>query len=459
MFGWFEPKCPLETSLKTWTEWRMRWLADTLGIDRLRKARVILPDDQFFPGEYHGTPEDAQRMFELLCGWMAVEPASIRLEVVSDREPTEATASDAVGIIHVLESDLEDPVPMVALLAHQLAREILLQDRFVTSDTPDHQRVIDLVPVYLGLGLFTANSSIIRRSIGSEGDLSKWMVQRNGYLPSHVVGYALALFAYMRGEGPAEWGRHLRPDARETYDKGLRYLRRSSDVLFHPDTIREPLAARNAEALRRRLEEGSPTLRLHTLWAVLEQPFGDEPLLAAVVNCLDHRDDAVIVGAVEVLGAWRGDLPAETVDRLLDLTARASTEVRAAAAVALGSRRQNPERVVPEVAVLLTYNNSRVRDAAITGLSQFGADARFAAKPIAGALLEALVKCEGEKIDVLADTLSAVFAESPELFDVCFEKTNPELRHLAEAALRESARRKRRWERSNAAASQGNASS
>jgi hypothetical protein len=42
MFGWFVPKCPLNTREK-WTEDRMRWLADRFGIDRLLSAKVVLP--------------------------------------------------------------------------------------------------------------------------------------------------------------------------------------------------------------------------------------------------------------------------------------------------------------------------------------------------------------------------------------------------------------------------------
>jgi len=62
MFGWFAPKCPLRTGEKTWTETRMRWLADTFGVDRLLKAHVLVPTPTSFPTPYHGTPADAQHV-------------------------------------------------------------------------------------------------------------------------------------------------------------------------------------------------------------------------------------------------------------------------------------------------------------------------------------------------------------------------------------------------------------
>lgn len=54
MLGWFSAKCPLDTREKTWTELRLRWLADQLGIDTLVNARVVLPTADFFPESFEG---------------------------------------------------------------------------------------------------------------------------------------------------------------------------------------------------------------------------------------------------------------------------------------------------------------------------------------------------------------------------------------------------------------------
>ena len=61
MFGWFAPKCPLGTYEKKWTESRMRWLVDKLGLERLLQTEVILPTDKYFPEPYQGKPADAHR--------------------------------------------------------------------------------------------------------------------------------------------------------------------------------------------------------------------------------------------------------------------------------------------------------------------------------------------------------------------------------------------------------------
>ena len=64
------------------------------------------------------------------------------------------------------------------------------------------------------------------------GGWSWWRIERQGYLPSRMVGYALALFAFVRGEERPEWTGHLRLDAAAALRAGLNYLRRTDDSLF-----------------------------------------------------------------------------------------------------------------------------------------------------------------------------------------------------------------------------------
>ena len=61
VFGWFAPAAPVGAREKAWVEVRMGWLADQFGIDKLRKAEVVLPTEQYFPDAYEATPEGARR--------------------------------------------------------------------------------------------------------------------------------------------------------------------------------------------------------------------------------------------------------------------------------------------------------------------------------------------------------------------------------------------------------------
>ena len=111
MLGWLAPTCPLGTGEKMWTEFRMRWLAGKLGLDRLVGAEVILPEPRFLPDPYRGTPDDARRIFERVCGYMRLDPGRFALSVVPDD-----SIQGAVGLYYVEER------PRIEL-AHEAARE------------------------------------------------------------------------------------------------------------------------------------------------------------------------------------------------------------------------------------------------------------------------------------------------------------------------------------------------
>ena len=92
---------------------------------------------------------------------------------------------------------LSDPFSVVATLAHEIGHVILLGQGRVGPDDFDHEELTDLLTVFLGLGIFPANS-ISMESNWNSGQMSGWSVGRQGYLTINMYGYALALFALAR---------------------------------------------------------------------------------------------------------------------------------------------------------------------------------------------------------------------------------------------------------------------
>jgi hypothetical protein len=208
-----------------------------------------------------------------------------------------------------------------------------------------------------------------------------WSISRQGYLPSRVFGYALALFAFVRGETKPPWVSYLRPDASEPCRSGLHFLRKTGDTLFHPDTVRDRSREASAHELAERLRHRSPTFRLDALWEVRDRQLTDAELVAPVTALLGDDDEILVGEAAAVVGRF-GPAAGEAVPLLIKALAARRDETRVNVIDALGALRLQPEDVVGELAFMLKDDNYGVRGAAREALRQFGRAAESATKKL-----------------------------------------------------------------------------
>jgi hypothetical protein len=438
MVNWFSPRCPLNTWEKTWTEVRMRWLADQFGIDRLLQAEVILPNEQYFPDPYNETPEDVQRLLDRLCGYMGADPLRLSLEILDDRQLPHAAGQydrSAKPVIRVARSQLLNPEALLATLAHEVSHDLLFTHTKLTAGDRDFEWVTDLLPVFLGVGMFAANTTV-SEEYHHLGQVSWWRIGKQGYLPSRIFGYAFALFTFMRRESGVEWARQLRLDASSALRDGLRYLQKTNDTLFHPDSIRQKPLRPSPGAMAERLRAGSPSARMAALWEVREEPVvADAQVVAAVVECLAENDESIPGEAARTLAAI-GPAAAVAVPSLIKSLQSANPHTRGSAAFALGSLGQQCDGVVAELSELFIDENRNVRASVAKAVAQFGTSAASAIPRLLAALSSALVECDYALIDLFTEALRAI-AENPEKEVLgYFTDTDGELRDLAVSALR-----------------------
>jgi hypothetical protein len=205
----------------------------------------------FVPANYTATPVHLDRLLCRVAVLMGVASGRIKLELfdsaIEAKAATRPGRSRTVGhyrevkgraVVALDLAEAADPAYMTAIIAHELSHVLLLGDRRISPQRPDHERLTDLLTVFSGFGIFTANASL-RYSTASRG----WMVKagggldermlnaarndgysRLGYLTEREFGYALACYCQMRGETKPDWARELDPGPRNYLDKGLAYL-------------------------------------------------------------------------------------------------------------------------------------------------------------------------------------------------------------------------------------------
>lgn len=235
--SWFTPKCPVDAETKQWLEESFNWLIEEMGPETLLSVEVVLPTEEYFPDPYSGSPHDIRVMLERVCGYMDVDPNDVEMRLytnddtanihplaASEREHTLGTYQMRGGKYHIrLESSQAvNPEGLIATIAHELGHVILLGEDRLDPDYEYHEPLTDLLTVFYGLGVFSANSSFLFEQY-TNTQYQGWQASRSGYLTEEMYGYALALFAYARGESRPEWSRHLSTNVKHYFKQGLKY--------------------------------------------------------------------------------------------------------------------------------------------------------------------------------------------------------------------------------------------
>lgn len=225
MFGLGSPKLPISCEHQIWVDDCFRRLAGLLGARRLLEATVVLPTPEHFPDPYDRSEQALRSMFDRVAGLMQIDPKKVELTVFArEHDMTRSLVpffrgshSGASGLyideaekphISVDEGLLKDPVALVGVLAHEIGHIILLRPGLVRRDDPDMETLTDLLTVFLGFGVFSANSAFYFEQ-HNHYDSQGWSARRLGYVPEEVYGYALARFAYERGENKPRWASFL----------------------------------------------------------------------------------------------------------------------------------------------------------------------------------------------------------------------------------------------------------
>ena len=276
MFGWlFGSSCPLDPAAKSWVEDRLIWLRNEFGADDLYSGPIYLPTPDHFPDHYDGSHDAVHLLFDRVCDYMGVEQGAVRLMflkpaanplfLVNDSGealPTEAAGLYEEGVIRINDNELGDPMGLVGTMAHELAHQRLLGEGRVHPDVFDHELLTDLTTVFMGLGIFLANSPR-----HWDGNYTYWpgtKVRKPEYMTGAMFGYALAVLAWVRGEPHAPWARYLHSNVRGEFWQGLRFLTKTGDAKLRPIARTRRLAPPGtafALSFVRFIERGPPFAR------------------------------------------------------------------------------------------------------------------------------------------------------------------------------------------------------
>lgn len=410
MLGLFKPRCPLTLGLKVWTERRFRDIGEVLGASHLRTVDAIEPDPELFDST-DDRNETISRIFEQVCRWMDVSSSSLQLKLVSEIEMANLYGAQVHGRIQAAKSlyempgsadepatllinaqiDLE-PERFLAIIARGVAHDVLrtrMPDLF-TAD--DRMQIIDLVPVFFGLGVSVTNSTV-REVHGEHGVSSTSQFSRTGHLSAELFGYALALFCWVRGEPLPEWSRRLRLDAREAMKAGLKFLSKTGDCVFNADSFGHRTQLDSLAGLRIALGASSTTRQMNALLDLASLPDESRQLTSEITPLLRSRDRDLRAQSVHTLAAAVSH-DADALAAILDHADDAESPVRFAVAVALRPGSPDDDASIGTLSELLADRDPGVIRQAAARLLEFDALPESLQRPALDLLKTGNIRCD-----------------------------------------------------------------
>lgn len=131
-------------------------------------------------------------------------------------------------------------------------------------------------------------------------------MDRLGYLPPRMIGYALAILAWLRGEAKPAWAQFLPHDAADTFREGLNYLERTDNSLMRPDNLRTYDQNPSLRKLLAQLEAGSGSEAVAALWELAQRGPAAGEAAEAVAHHLTDRRPAIRRGRANAGTIGRG---------------------------------------------------------------------------------------------------------------------------------------------------------
>jgi len=245
MFGFSRTRLPVTAEQQQWVDGSFVRLASIIGADRLF-APTVLPTAEFFPDPYNpNSPESLSLMASRVARSMEIDPTQIELTLFQTHHDVTRTlvpfgnwnSSGAGGLyfhdpdrrtrISINQTQMKNPMALVGTLAHEFGHVILLRPGLVKRDEPDMEPLNDLLTVFLGFGIFSANSAFQFEQY-TTNESQGWSTQRLGYLSEEVWGYALARYALERDELKPAWRKHLVTNIATYMERSLAWLRSQS---------------------------------------------------------------------------------------------------------------------------------------------------------------------------------------------------------------------------------------
>lgn len=434
MLGLLKPKSPLEIREKVWTERRMHWLTQRFGLERMKSATIVLPTTEFFPNQYTGDPDSVADVFERVCKFMDADPQRFDLGIKNCCQggTCGTIESEDKPVVKLDANDVGDQETLIATLARAVAQDELLREPSLNVNEGDFDSLTDLLPVFLGMGIFQANTAV-KSNAYHTGGWEYFSIRGAGFLQARVPGYAMALMAWIRGETNPAWANMLGTDANSAFRKGLKFVSKTSDSVFRPDNAGQPVETRSNTTIADDLRNGTRTRKVSALWDLMANPSAVSGAMEGVTACIRDSNPGVAAEAARTV-ATLGPDAAAALPAIVEKLSTHDATMRTYCAMAIGAIKPDLEArsdglcVRGELLPLLSDRSPHVVDAAMHAFARYGKEAESALCSVIPRIVLYARDCEFGLLNRAVSQLASVVEDPEQFFNDQLEETDTELR-------------------------------
>lgn len=247
----------IEEHIADWVEDRLAILLEHFAGERpIHATKLILPGAEDFILDAKTATARAEQVYRYTAAHAGFADWPVKLVSMGDEGPKDlggvivpsantaagAFSVDAKGDVEIRFSrDLMDQPPdLVSTFAHELAH-LLLHSRQVEEGVSgeDAELMTDLAAVYLGFGVYLANSAFELQQF-DDGLMGGWSSRRQGYLTENTLVYATAVFCAIQDDGFEDARCALKPRLQGVFDRACRQISRRGDQWGLFDLDRDP---------------------------------------------------------------------------------------------------------------------------------------------------------------------------------------------------------------------------
>jgi hypothetical protein len=242
MFNLFSRNPVLETVSSQWLFDAFAWALKNFDAEIFYKdTRLVLPSNDFFPGNADSPEAMATLIFEQVKGYVGVNHWPTRL--VEEGTPTqdpakivikgtlrgpggiadESVAEDQYLPIPYNPQQISNPEGIIATFAHILAHHLgQMTDELPPGGVEYWPHVTELLAIYTGFGVMFANSAFTFR--GGCGSCYNPETHRDAYLSEREATYALAIFSVLKEIPGSVVTKHLKGHLRSVFRKAVKEI-------------------------------------------------------------------------------------------------------------------------------------------------------------------------------------------------------------------------------------------